>query len=198
VITILKDNEWNWTYTWMIIAPKDAWDYSIDVILKDDIWHEIKELAAGSINVKKVELKSAINLDNILNQAIKETKKTPKESLKNLTISWLKVVELKTKSVLSWNPIAWVKSYSIYQKTTDGNLELISTTSQPRYEVAAKANKVENYIFLVKATAETNSWILYNWDLSRAIKVKTWPEVYILLLISILMWSLIFFFKRKA
>jgi len=199
VITILKENSsWDWTYTWMIIAPKDAWDYSIDVILKDDIWHEIKQLAAWNINVKKLELKAPSAIDNILNQALTETGIQPKKQLKNLTITWLKVVELKTKSVLSWNPITWVKSYSVYQKTPDGSLQLINTTSEPRFEVAAKANKVENYVFLVKATAQTASWILYNGDLSRAIKVKTWPEIYILLLISILMWSLIFFIKRKA
>jgi len=199
IVTILKESSsWDWTYTWIIIAPKDAWDYSIDVILKDSIWHEIKQLAAWNINVKKIELNAPSTIEKILNQALKETGIKPKKQFKDLTIIWLKVVELKTKSVLSWTPIAWVKSYSVYQKTPDGSLQLINTTSEPRFEVAAKANKVEKYVFLVKATAQTASWILYNGNLSRAIKVKTWPEVYILLLISILMWSLIFFMKRKV
>jgi len=117
---------------------------------------------------------------------------------KILNITWLKVVKLKTKSVLSWDAIEWIKSYSIYQKMPDDTLDLIDTTTQPKFEVAITWDKIKHDYFLVKANSETSSWILYSWNLSKAVKVKTWPEIYILILISILMWSLIFFIKRKA
>jgi len=198
VITILKENNWNWTYTWELIAPKDAWSYNIDVILKDDIWHEIKELASWNITVKAIELNAPSAIDQILNQALSETKTYSWEQKKDLTIKWLKVVELKTKSVLSWTPIKWVKSYSVYQKMPDNSLELINTTTKPQFEVAANVNEVQNYTFLVKATSETSSWIIYSGDLSRAIKVKTWPAEYILLLLLAMILSFLVIRSKKA
>ena len=183
-ITKLEDSEGKWVYTWKITTPKEAWDYSIDVVMKDELWHEVKELWAESITVKQIELQVA--------------SEPVEEEQKDLTITWLKVVTLKTKSVLTWDEIEWVESYSVFQKLEDDTLELIDTSTEPKFEVAITWDEVKYDYFLIKATAKTSSWILYEWDLSKAVKVKTWPEIFILLLISILIWSLIFFTKRKA
>jgi len=39
----------------------------------------------------------------------------------------------------------------------DNSLELVSTTSEAKFEVASTSNEVQNYTFLVKATEETAS-----------------------------------------
>jgi len=198
VITKLNETDSKWTYTWELIAPKNAWTYNIDTVLKDDIWHEIKELWSWNIKVNKLELNAPSAIENVFNEVLKDTPSISTPN-KDLSIKWLKVVELKTKSVLSWTPIEWVKSYSVYQKMSDGSLELVSTTTQPNFEVASTSNEVQNYTFLVKATAQTASWILHSWDLSRAIQVKTWPAEYILLLLlAMILWFVIVKSSKKA
>lgn len=194
ILTELTDQEWNWIYTWKLVAPKEAWDYSVDTILKDELWHEITELWVESISVKEIELKVASDPDPITEEAVELTT----EETKDLTITWLKVVELKTKSVLSWDKIEWVDSYSIYQKMEDDTLELIDMTTENKFEIAITWDEVRNDYFLVKATAETSTWILYEWDLSKAVKVKTGPEVLILFLISLLVGWAMFLSKRRA
>lgn len=49
-ITKLKE-EWDWVYAWFTNAPEKLWEYYIDVILKDDLWHETKKAKAEMITV---------------------------------------------------------------------------------------------------------------------------------------------------
>jgi len=198
VVTKLNETSSEWTYTWELIAPKNSWTFNIDTILKDNIWHEIKELWAWNIKVNKLELNAPSAIETIFNKVLKDTKNVNIPN-KDLSIKWLKVVELKTKSVLSWDPIPWVKSYSIYQRMPDNSLEFINNTTQPNFEVASTSNEIQNYTFLVKATTQTASWILHSWDLSRAIQVKTWPAEYmLLLLLAMILWFTIVKSSKRA
>ncbi len=198
-ITTLEDSDWKWIYKWTASAPKEAWTYSIDAVLVNELWHEVKELAAWSVTVKASELNSSPEkvTNNSADESNNQIENTNSEERKDLTITWLKVVWLKTKSIMTWDEIKWIESYSIYQKLEDDTLELIDTTTEPKYELAITWDEVKHDYFLVKATAKTSSWILYEWDLSKAIKVQTWPEIYLLLLISLILWSSVFYFKRR-
>jgi len=160
-----------WVYTWKLYAPKEEWTYKIDVILKDELGHEQKELWAGSVKVNKVALNAA---------EVEE-----KEDKKDLKITWLKLVELKTKSILTWDKLEEAKSYNVYKKYEDWKLELIVNVTEPKFEIEITWDEVKYDYFAVKALAETGSWEIYEWDLSEATKIKTGPEMIILLLISI-------------
>ena len=59
-------------------------------------------------------------------------------------------------------------------------------------------NQKETYdYFAVKAVAKTDSWEIYEWSLSDATKVKTWPEILILFLLSLFIGWLILVAKQK-
>jgi len=131
-------------------------------------------LWAASIKVNKVEFKSA---DPVIEEI--------KNDKKDLKITWLKLVELKTKSILTWDNIDWAKSYNVYKKLENENLELIVNVLEPKFEIEITWDEVKYDYFAVKALAETSSWEIYEWDLSEATKIKTGPEMLILLLISI-------------
>lgn len=202
-ITKLTEDGNSWVYKWSVSTPKEAWEYSVDTILKDELGHEIKELSSESISVKKIELQAATgsiieDMWNILatNTWTEKINNNTGENI-DLTITWLKVVWLKTKSILTWDAIEWVESYSVYQKLEDDTLELIDITKEAIFKVDITWDEVKYDYFLVKATAKTASWILYEWDLSKAIKIKTGPEIFILLLISIII-GWLFFWRKRA
>lgn len=161
-----------WIYTAKIYAPKEEGTYKIDVILKDELGHEQKELWAGSLKVNKIALNAA--------EPVVE-----KDDKKDLKITWLKLVELKTKSILTWDKVEEAKSYNVYKKLEDWKLELIVNVAEPKFEIEITWDEVKYDYFAVKALAETGSWEIYEWDLSEATKIKTGPEMLILLLVSI-------------
>ncbi len=198
----LKEKE-KWLYIWKWHSPKEKWSYNIDVVLNDDLWHELKELWVASLKVK--ELNSAGNTENKDDEKEEEETKTEdkKEEKKDpLEIKWLKLVELKTKSVLTWDKLENAKSYNIYKKNDSWEFDLIDTVSEAKYEIEIDKNseKVTYDFFAVKAVWETSSWETYEWDLSEATKVKTGPEMLILFIISMFLWWLFFVinFRKKA
>lgn len=201
VITIFEEKS-EWTYIAKIYAPKEEWSYKIDVILKDELWHENKELWAWSIKV--IALKAPKEVDKntstwtVTTQEIeKEINKDTNEK-KTLEIKWLKLVELKTRSILTWNEVNWAKSYNVYKKLIDWELELIENVEEARFEIAITWDEVKYDYFAVKAISETEEWEIYEWDLSEATKVKTWPELIILLLISLFIWWLFIIKQKRA
>jgi len=56
------------------------------------------------------------------------------ESL-DLTITDIKVTELKTKSIVTWKDLADAESYNIYKKIAENKIELIENVSEARFEV---------------------------------------------------------------
>lgn len=186
VISKLKETK-DWVYTEKLFAPKDEGTYKIDIILKNDLWNEEKELWAASIKVRKVVLESAEVTENTDNNSDK----------KDLKITWLKLVELKTKSILTWDKLEDAKSYNVYKKFDNWELELIENVVEPKFEVEIVWEEIKYEYFAVKALAETGSWEIYEWDLSEATKIKTGPEMLILLIISIFITWLYLVSKQK-
>lgn len=187
VITNLKE-ESQWNYTAKIYAPKEEWNYKIDVILKDELGHENKELWAWSIKVNKVELTSA-ETEELTSEVSNEKS--------DLKINWLKLVELRTRSVLTWDKVEEAKSYNVYKKLEDWELELIENVKEERFEIAITWDEIKYEFFAVKAMAETEEWEVYEWNLSEATKVKTWPELILLLIISLFVWGLYIVSKQR-
>ena len=186
------EEEWEGVYKWKIVAPEKAWDYKVDVILKDELWHETKELWVEIISVKEIELEAAEEPKK------EEPKEEPKEEEKDLQIKWLKLTKLKTKSVLTWDEVKEVEWYNVYKKLEDWTVELVENVKEPRFEIDITWDKIRYDYFAVKAVAKTASWEIYEWDLSEATKIQTGPEIWILLILSMLIWWLIFFTKKRA
>lgn len=195
VITNLEETA-EWIYTAKVYAPAEEWNYKIDVVLKDEIGHESKELWAGNIKVNAVELDSAV-----VPEEKPEPKPEPEVELEaakpDLEIKGLKLVELKTKSILTWNEVEEAKSYNIYRKIDEDELELIDNVVDERFEVAITWDEVKYDYFAVKALSEDEEWEIYEWNLSEATKVKTGPELIILLLVSLFASGLYIVSKQK-
>lgn len=194
VITKLEEGK-DWVYSAKVYAPKKPGIYKIDVKVKDDLGHEKTEIWSSSITVNEIKLDSAKEptVKVVSTWATIEKKATKKE----LKITWLKLVELKTKSILSWNKVEWADSYNIYKKLNDWKLELITNVKKTSFEVVMW-NKKETYdYFAVKAVSKTQSWTIYEWSLSEATKIKTGPELLILLLLSLFIWWLVLIIKQK-
>jgi hypothetical protein len=179
VVTKLEE-KWDWKYIWFVNAPKEEWDYRVDTRILDDLWHKVDEVWVETLNVKlpfgswtppTVETWSTL---------------VPK----NLRITWLRLVELKTKSILTWNKVADAYKYNVYKKLEDGTLEFIASVNEPKFEVNIDETKKEKTYenFAVKAVAKNEKMEDEEWDLSEATKIQTWPELYILFLLSILIW----------
>jgi hypothetical protein len=58
--------------------------------------------------------------------------------------------------------------------------------------------KIEYEYFAVKAVGETDEGEEYEWELSEATKIQTWPEEIILLLLALLLGGIITVFARKG
>jgi hypothetical protein len=108
-------------------------------------------------------------------------------------------VELKSKSVLTWDKVPDAKSYNVYKKLENWSLEFVENVKNPVFEILIDmTQKEEKYeYFAVRALWETNEWDVYEWDLSEATKIQTWPEILILLIISIFIWWLFMMIKQK-
>ena len=191
IITELE--EWqDGLYTWTITAPQEAWFYDIDVILKDDFANETQELKAERITVRE-----AINLNSAPDTESSETEgetdswiSEPSLDLNaaNLDITGLKLTELKTKSILTWNEVKAAESYNIYKKMDDWELELIDNTLKPRYEIAIVWDELKYNEFAVKAMTNIENGETIEWDLSEMTKVQTGPTELILLLLAMILW----------
>jgi len=188
VVTTLKEDE-EWIYKAKTYAPGDEWVFSIDVILKDELWHEKRELWASSLVVNKAE-----DLNAAEPVVVEEEEE---EKVVDLNIKNLKVVELKSKSVLSWDSLKDALSYNVYRELENWELEMIANVEESRYEVMFTWDEVRYENFYVKAVTQDDNWEPYEWALSDATKVKTWPELIILLLISLLLPIAYMFIKQK-
>lgn len=188
VVNSLED-KWEWVYTAKSYAPEEEWVYNVDVILKNEIWHEKKELWAYSLTVNKVEeLNSA--------EPVVEEEEVIEEG-PDLSIKNLKLVTLKSKSVLTWDEVDEALNYNVYKENKDWELELFSNVEEPRFEIEITWEEVKYENFYVKAVTEDDNWEPYEGALSDATKVKTWPELILLLLISLLLPIIYFVIKQR-
>lgn len=187
--------EKDWLYKWTSFAPKKANTYKVDVNMTNEFWKKLNELWVASLKVKE------------LNAPLK--KEEPKETSTwtwdmnswaserdPLKITWLKLVELKTKSILTWDALDKAKSYNVYKKNSSGWKDLVITVKEPKFEVNIEWDKVKYDDFYVSANWEDENWE-YEWLLSDPTKIKTWPEMLIILLISLFAAWLYFFIKWR-
>lgn len=195
VVKVLDETE-DWIYKAKLYWPKEAWEYKIDINLKDELGNEKTELWVTSIKVNQVELKAA-NQETENNQDVITTTNVVEED--KMQITWLKLVELKTKSVLTWDKIDEAESYNVYKKSENWNLELVENVLEPKFEVDIKWDNIKYDYFAVKALSKTESGELYEWSLSDATKVKTGPELLILLILSLIIgWMFVFLKQNRA
>lgn len=190
VMQKLVETEKAWVYTWSITAPLEEWNYKIDVVLKNELWIETKETAAKEIFVKAIELDAA---------SASGTEISCGDLAKDLVIKNVKLTKMKTKSVLSWDKIDKASSYNVYKKNkTTWELELVQNVTEPRIEINISWNMVEYDDFAVKAVlsdAKCNN--VESSNTSEMTKVQTGPKEIALVLIALLTWAWVLYFKRR-
>ena len=200
VINLKED--WEWIYKWNSFAPKKAWNYKVDVNLVNDMWHKLNELWVATLKVKelnaplKEEKKEEVSTWKTEEPTTQEPTKTKSRERDSLKITWLKLVELKTKSILTWDRLEKAKSYNIYKKNPSGWLDFIVTVKDPSFEVIIEWDKVKYEDFYVRANGQDEDWE-YEWLLSDPTKIKTWPEMLIILLVSLFFAGLFLFLKWR-
>lgn len=195
----LEETE-DWVYTWNFKAPKESWEYLIDVTLKDTFWHKYEEKEAAKIVVKEVELQAATWDDQETTVSTTTDKITTNSwtiEEVNKEVKELKVVKLKNKSVLTWNPVEWANWYNVYKKINDSEMVLVESVEETKYEVEITWDEIKYEYFAVRPILEDSEWNTYEWDLSEATKIQTWPEIYVLILISLLLWWAFAYFRKK-
>lgn len=184
VVTKLKETK-PWVYTAKIVAPKESWTYKIDAKVKDELGHEKTELGAASVTVNEVDLKAATELTEAKPVVVAAAKCDENKEYK---VSWLKLVELKTKSILTWDKLEWVESYNVYKKLENWEFELIQNVVDSKFEIEITWDQIKYDYFAVKAVAKNDCWDQYESSLSDATKIKTGPELIILFVLSLLIW----------
>lgn len=196
VVTKLQETK-EWVYLWKTRAPKAEGTYKVDVILKNELWIESKEFGVASLMVKPSLNAATTDTGATVTSTWSVELSAPvKDPMK---ITGLKLTELKTKSVLTWDKIEKADGYNIYKKMDDGTLKLIETVSEPTFTVNITGEEIKHDWFHIRAFAKTGSGETYEWDLSEATKIQTGPEMYILLvLLAFLISGFFFMMKRKA
>lgn len=174
-----------WTYTWTITLPKEEWNYKIDVVLKNELGVEFKQNAAKEITIKAPELQVAqpqVNCDDFK---------------KELVIKNIKLVALKSKSVLSWDKLDKASSYNVYKKDrVTWEMKLVQNVTDTKFEIAIVWEKVEYDDFAVKAVFKDDVCNVESADYSNMTKVQTWPGEIAIALISLIAWGL-YLVRRK-
>jgi len=216
-IVNLKEKE-KWVYTSELLSPKKVWEFTIDVILKNELWLIIKELDA--IKITTTELKAAEPTPSKKKDKCSKwdysgdvfdgkcwEKPEDYNAPIDLGIKDLKIVTLKTKSVLTWLKLPDASKYEVYKKLEWEKLELINTVTEPRFEIAITWDTIKHEYFAVKAIWEKEFVDSENkdkkikkeikWDLSDAIKIQTGPKEIILVMLALMLWFGIFLFKRR-
>ncbi|MDD2871062.1 MAG: hypothetical protein PHS49_03655 [Candidatus Gracilibacteria bacterium] len=172
-------------YTTKILSPKEPGIYKIDAKIKDELGHEKTELGAASLTVNELKLNAATEAIETNTGVVETNTGKVCDPNKEYPITGLKLVELKTKSILTWDKIDGVESYNVYKKLENGDLELIQNVSDAKFEVEITGEEIKYDYFSIKAVAQNNCGQVYEGNLSDATKVKTGPELIILLLLSL-------------
>ena len=196
IITTLE--EWkDGIYTAKTKAPGKAGDYPIDILLKDEFANQTQERGVETLIVIAAPELNAGPEETPIEEVIEETIEeviVPDEL--DLTVRDIKVTELKTKSILTWKDLSDAESYNIYKKTGENTVTLIENVQEARYEIAITGEEIKYEDFAIKALGKTSSGETIQWNLSEMTKVKTGPEMYILMILAAMMLSWSFFFLK--
>lgn len=203
IIELLEENEWIYKAT--SNAPKEPWNYSVDTVLRDEIWHETKELWAETITVVALPIPVIPPVDTTEdptdNTEVTPTiEEPPVEQFctKKTKITWLKLTKLKTKSILNWDSVKDTSKYNVYKKLDDGWIELVKTVTSPVFSIDIIWDELKYEYFAIKAICNGDNDTEFEWSLSDATKIQTWPELIILWMLSIIFASLLLFYRRRA
>jgi len=218
-------------YKWDFLVPKIPWEYNIDVLLKDELGNKIKELKKWVIIVKEITNSAVVEPEPELEPVVEPEKKirdkcidwdyswdvfdwkcwTKPENYSapiDLWIKNLRIVKMKTKTVLTWDKLSDASKYEVYKKIEWEDSELIDTVEEAKFEINITWDNVKYEYFAVKAIwkkifknwetgEEVNKEI--SWDLSEAIKIQTWAKEILLVLLALFIWFVILIFsKRRA
>jgi len=217
-LNILKEIK-EWIYEWEFISPKTDWEYKIDIILKNELWSKLEKkwvktlivIPEIKVAVEQPKKDKCVNWDYTWDVFDWKCWVRPKdyEAPIDLWIRNLKIVALKTKSVLTWDNLEDAIKYEVYKKVSWNKLELIETVLKPKYEIAITWDEIKYEYFAVKAiwkqevidskdnTKKIQKEVI--WDISDAVKIQTWPKEILIVLLALLLWFWIFFiWKRKA
>ena len=179
-------------------APKEAWEYGVDIVLKDEFAHETREREAETLIVTAAPvLNSGTPPKAPVVEEIPTEEPVATPKVLDLNITDIQVTELKTRSVVTWKEVPDARSYNVYKKIADNKIELIGNVQKPRFEIDIVGGEIKYEEFAIKALGQTTSGQVVQWDLSEMTKVKTGPEMYIFLfLVAMLLSSGIFFMRR--
>ncbi|MCD5375107.1 hypothetical protein LR010_01480 [Candidatus Gracilibacteria bacterium] len=198
IITTLEETK-DGIYIAKSLAPSEAGEYDVDVLLTDDFAHETQERGVETLTITAIpELKAGGDEPKEKVMVIETIDETPVVTDLDLTITNIEVTELKTKSVLTWKDLDDAEKYNIYKKIEDNKISLIETTTEPRFEIEITGDEIRYEDFAIKAIGKTSSGETIQGSLSEMTKVKTGPEMYIFMaLIALLLTSGIFFMKKN-
>lgn len=186
-----------WIYTWSFKTPSEENTFPIDVVMSDNLWHIATEKEAFKINVFLVETTSAP--DETSTWATEVVTEEIKEDSPNLKIEWLKLVKLKSRSILSWEELEDAENYDVFKKNEKTwDYEFLKNVDEPIFEIGITWDEIKHQYFAVKAKTKTSSWELVTWDLSEATKIQTWPtQILLMLFISLILWFSFIIIRRK-
>ncbi len=205
IIRLIEDEDW--IYNWKTTAPKIEWEYNVDVKLINDLWNQTNKRPATKIKVVLPDFHSWT--DEIIVDVIEEE---PEEIIewepvskpiikrkKIYKITNLQLTKLKTKSILSWDPITEALSYNIYKQLEWNKLVLVDNVKEPRYEVNIVWDKITYDYFIVEPVVKDETWDTIKWELSDITEIQTWPkELLLLWFLSLIIWFFITKFRRKV
>lgn len=200
IITTLEEGR-DGIYTASTKAPWNAWEYPIDIILRDEFANETQERWVETlIVIERPELNAGSNVWESSEEIeiIEEITETIVPEDLDLQIRDIEVTELKTKSILTWKELDDAESYNIYKKTGENQVTLIESVTEARYEIEITGDEIKYEDFAIKAIGRTASWETVQWNLSEMTKVKTGPELIILGIIAILLSAAFFYFRRET
>jgi len=194
VTDLVKTNE-EGKYTGNFSAPSEVWDYPVDIVLKDELGHDVKETWVKTITVVTLEAApiEVVVEEEVIEEIVVEEVSTCSK------ITWIKVTTLKTKNILSWNSVKEATSYKVYRKNSNNNLDLIETVTDPRVIIHIVWDDLQYEDFAIKATCTDTEWNeIESEEYSEMTKIQTGPtEIFLLLLLSLILWS-VFFIRKKA
>ncbi|NDK09483.1 hypothetical protein GW846_01755 [Candidatus Gracilibacteria bacterium] len=194
-ITVLEEGK-DGIYTGKSRAPKVDGKYGVDIIMKDEFAHEVREANAATLIVSGVALNAGPEEAKV--ETIEPNSPNAQVEL-DLKITGIELTELKTKSILTWDAVDDAKSYNVYKKVSATQIELVENVLEPRYEIAIVGDEMKYDDFAIKAVAMTASGETIQGDLSEMTKVQTGPGLYILLaLLAFLITGGVFYISQNS
>ncbi|MFK7780424.1 MAG: hypothetical protein QM490_04815 [Candidatus Gracilibacteria bacterium] len=185
-------------YVTKAVAPSKADVYGVDINLQDLLGHKKIELGAASLTVNEIKYNAAGPAEEPFTPKNNNGGNGDDKVYRDLRITGLKLVELKTKSILTWDELENIEGYNVYKKLDGGGLELIENVKTAKFEVEIVGDDIKYDYFAIKAVAKTSEGEIFEGTLSDATKIQTGPEIIILIILSLLIGGFLIMRKQKS